>query len=243
VEVEAWWALPDAERPWHRELLDSAEQPRRTALRREEDRARFTVATALVKLATGQRLGVSAPEVVIDRRCDDCGRPHGRPRLPGSDLAVSISHSADRVLVALTPGAPVGADVEQIRQVEVTALASHVLGSGESAPGLPEFFRYWTRKEAVVKATGDGLRMPLSQVVVTAPDEPPRLLRYGDRAGLVATMADLDLGEGYAAALAVLASGPIQIRQYAAARVLSSEPLAGLPGAGRSPEEDDPWTS
>lgn len=229
VEVEAWWARPSAELPWHRELLDATERDRRTALRRDEDRARFTVATALVKLAAGRRLGVEAPQVVIDRRCDRCGQPHGRPRLPGSDLAVSISHSADRVLVALTGGAPVGVDVEWIHPVEVDGLAGHVLGSGESAAGLPEFFRYWTRKEAAVKATGDGLRMPLSRVVVSAPGEPPRLLRYGEAADLVATMADLDPGEGYAAALAVLAAGPLRVREQDGAALLGASPATARP--------------
>lgn len=221
VEVEAWWARPGAERPSHRDLLDPAEQERRSTYRRAEDQARFTVATALVKLAAGRRLGLPAAQVVIDRQCN-CGRPHGRPRLPGHDLAVSISHSADRVLVALTGGAPVGADVEQLRPIEIAGLASHVLGDGETAPGLPEFFRYWTRKEAVVKATGDGLRMPLAQVVVSAPAHPPRLLRYGERAELVAAMADLDPGDGYAAAVAVLATGPVQVRQHDAAPLLAA---------------------
>lgn len=221
VEVEAWWARPDAERPAHRDLLDPTEWERRSAYRRAEDQARFTVATALVKLAAARRLGLPAPDVVIDRTCD-CGRPHGRPRLSGQDLAVSISHSADRVLVALTAGAPVGADVERVRPVEIAGLAGHVLGAGEAAADLPQFFRYWTRKEAVVKATGDGLRMPLSQVLVSAPAQPPRLLRYGDQAGLVAAMADLDPGDGYAAAVAVLATGPVQVRQHDAGRLLAA---------------------
>lgn len=211
VAVEVWWGRPDQELPWHHTLLDPTEQGRRGALRRAADQARFTVATALVKLVVAERLGVAAAGVVIDRSCTDCGRPHGRPRLPGRELAVSISHSGDRVLVAVTDGPAVGADVEQVAPVNVAELATQVLGPGETAAALPDFFRYWTRKEAVVKATGDGLRMPLAQVMVAPPDAPATLLRYGDRRDLAASMADLSPGDGYAAAVAVLAAGPLRL--------------------------------
>jgi 4'-phosphopantetheinyl transferase len=207
VEVEVWWGRPTAALPWHIELLAPAERERRSAFLRAEDQARFTVATAVLKLAVARRLGLPAERISIERTCDDCGRPHGRPRLPGTGLTASISHSGDRVAVALTESVPVGVDVEQIRPVGVDELAN--------------FFRYWTRKEAVVKATGEGLRMALPKVVVTRPEEPARLLRYGDRTDLVACLSDLDADDGYAAAVAVLAAGPIQVTPRDAAALLT----------------------
>lgn len=222
-----WWARPDQERPGHQELLDPTERQRRGSLLRAADRARFTVATAVLKLAAGDRLGLPAPRVTIDRSCADCGRPHGRPRLPGHDLTVSISHSADRVLVALAVGAPVGVDVEEVSsRVDPGELAGQVLAGEESAPTRPDFFCYWTRKEAVVKATGDGLRTALTEVVVSPPGTPPRLLRYGGRPDLVACLADLDAGDGYAAALAVLAPGPVRVSMWDATGLLA-RPVAG----------------
>jgi 4'-phosphopantetheinyl transferase len=228
VEVEVWWGRPSRERPWHVELLDAGERARRAALRRPADRARFTIATALLKLVAGRRLGRPAGRIVVDRACDRCGGPHGRPRLPGSGLAVSLSHSGDRALVALTDAPAVGVDVEQIAPVEVEELTRQVLAAGERVTGRPDFFGYWTRKEAVVKATGDGLWMPLTEVVVTPPDRPPRLLRYGDRTDLVACLADLDVGEGYTAALAVLAPGPLRVRPREAGPLLDA-PLLDAP--------------
>jgi 4'-phosphopantetheinyl transferase len=222
VAVEVWWGRPSAERPWHAELLDPAERERRSALRRAEDQARFTVAAALLRLAAGRRLGTPAGGLTVDRTCDDCGRPHGRPRLPGTGLAASISHSGDRVAVALSDTAAVGVDVEQVRPVGIEQLAGHVLGEQEAAATLAEFFCYWTRKEAVVKATGDGLRMALPKVVVTRPEQPPALLRYGDRADLVASLADLDAGDGYAAAVAVLAGAPLRVDVRDAAALLTT---------------------
>lgn len=222
VEVEVWCGRPGQELPWHAELLDETEQGRRAALLRAEDRARFTVATAVLKLAAGQRLGLPAGRVAVDRACADCGRPHGRPSLPGHPLAVSISHSGDRVLVALTTGAPVGVDVEQLSRVDPAELAGHVLADREHAPTRGDFFCYWTRKEAVVKATGDGLRMPLPEVVVSPPGAPARLLRYGPRRDLVAALSDLDAGDGYAAAVAVLAPDPLRVRLRDATDLLAA---------------------
>jgi 4'-phosphopantetheinyl transferase len=202
-------------------LLDEPERRRRAALRRPADRARFTVATVVTKLAAGRRLGLPAERVTVDRTCPDCGAPHGRPRLPGHELAVSISHSGGRTLVALTGGAPVGADVEQVVPLDLDQLAGQVLAAGESAGTLLDFFGYWTRKEAVVKATGDGLRVPMTEVAVTPPGHPPRLLRYADRTDLTATLADLDAGAGYAAALAVLAPGPLLVETVDAGALLA----------------------
>jgi 4'-phosphopantetheinyl transferase len=222
VAVEVWWGRPSGELPWHAELLDTVERERRSSFRRAEDRARFTVATAVLKLAAGRRLGTPAGELAIDRTCGDCGRPHGRPRLPGTGLAASISHSGDRVAVALATAADVGVDVEQIRPVSVEEMARHVLGEGEAAASLAAFFRYWTRKEAVVKATGEGLRMSLRKVVVTRPDAPPALLRYGDRTDLTARLADLDAGEGYAAAVAVLTGDELRVEPRDATALLTT---------------------
>jgi 4'-phosphopantetheinyl transferase len=221
VEVEVWWGRPGAELPWHAELLDEVERERRSAYRRAEDQARFTVATAVLKLAAARRCGLPPDRVSVDRTCEDCGAPHGRPRLPGTGLAASISHSGDRVAVALTESVPVGVDVEQLKPISVEDLARHVLAADETAAALPDFFCYWTRKEAVVKATGDGLRMPLSKVVVSGPGEPPRLLRYGDRTDLVLSLSDLDAGDGYAAAVAVLAAGPVGVEARDASPLLA----------------------
>jgi len=223
-----WSARPGQQADWHTDLLAPPERARREGYLRAEDQARFTVGTALLKLAAGRRLGLPASRVAVERTCADCGRPHGRPELPGHELAVSISHSGDRVLVALAAGAPVGVDVEQVSdRVNHGDLARHVLGDGEHAAGRAAFFGYWTRKEAVVKATGDGLRMALTEVVVTAPDAPPQLLRYGQRRDLVACLADLDAGPGYAAAVAVLAPGPLRVSTRDATALLARPPGTG----------------
>ena len=71
---------------------------------------------------------------------------------------------------------------------------------------LDAFFNGWTRKEAYLKARGDGLSLPLDQFEVSlAPDETARLLNVrGDRSESSRwSLQELSLGPGYAAALAV----------------------------------------
>jgi 4'-phosphopantetheinyl transferase len=150
---------------------------------------------------------------VVDRTCERCGRPHGRPSVVGPNLDVSVSHSGDLALVAVADGVRVGVDIELIRPFEFVSLMDHVCDPSERA-GVTDgaaFLRQWTRKEAVVKATGDGMRVPLREVVLAPPDASPRLLRYPGRPGLRATVRDLAITDGYAAAVAVLSEAPVRV--------------------------------
>ena len=121
---------------------------------------------------------------MLDSSCFDCGKPHGKPTVVGSTLEVSISHSGDWVALAVTDGAPVGVDVEEVRAAEVDDLAGICFSPAELAVfrRVPEadrrgaFFTYWARKEAVLKATGKGMSVGMSKLTLTAHDEPPRVV-------------------------------------------------------------------
>jgi 4'-phosphopantetheinyl transferase len=221
VDCAVWWAAPAHAGAGHLRLLDPAERARREALRQPADRDRFTAAAALLRLVVGRLTGLAPERVPVERGCARCGRPHGRPRIPGHDVHVSISHSGQRVAVATGP-VPVGVDVEEVRPIAFDDLGAHTLGPGEQAGDVGEFFTYWARKESAVKATGDGLAVPLSGVLVSRPDEPARLLDYRTRPELVATMRDLSAGARYAAALTVLAAEPVQVTEHEAGDLLAT---------------------
>jgi 4'-phosphopantetheinyl transferase len=167
-----WWAAPvDPEAaPALVRLLDAPERERLGAFRRPADRARYLAAHALVRLVLGGS-GAAAARLTFDRTCR-CGRPHGKPVLPGGP-PFSLSHAGDVVGVAVRTDGPVGLDVERIRAVgDLAALAAHVYSPAEQNGRVPDavaFFRTWTRKEAVVKATADGLAAPMSEITL-APD-------------------------------------------------------------------------
>jgi 4'-phosphopantetheinyl transferase len=114
--------------------------------------------------------------------------PHGKPALapPLEWLHFNLAHSQDLAVVAVARR-PVGVDVERVRPLAdgPLALAARTFAPGEvaalrAAPQsqqLDEFFRYWTCKEAYVKARGAGLSLPFDQFTVELPPHAaPRLL-------------------------------------------------------------------
>jgi 4'-phosphopantetheinyl transferase len=192
-------------------LLSSDEQSRADAIHGREAHRRFVLATVLLRRAVGVATGVSPKSVSIDRRCSRCGRHHGRPRLPDSALYASITHAGDVVGVAVTPAGPVGLDVESSGDRDLRSIEDLVLAPEERRGAPDDFYRYWTRKEAIVKATGDGIGIGLASVVVSDPVESPRLIRYGGRHGLAAGMRDLAPLPGHPAALAVRTSSEVHV--------------------------------
>jgi 4'-phosphopantetheinyl transferase len=216
---EVWTAEVAERRPVHDVLLDEVELARVDALRRPIDRARFVVGVAVLKCAVAAYAGCPAPSVRVDRRCETCGGQHGRPRLPGTDLHVSVSHSGPLVVVALTEAGPVGVDAEHRVTNRQLPAARDVVTASEPIVGPGDLLTYWCRKESVVKATGDGVRVPLREVVVSPASERARLVSFRGQP-LAAFLTDLDLGAAYAAALAILSADDITVRVRSAAQLL-----------------------
>ena len=225
IRCEVWWARPAVETPRLIALLDDIERDRHDAYRQTVDRARFLTGRVVAKAALGTALGIDPAAVSLDSTCPDCGRTHGKPRVvppaghPGSLPEMSISHSGNLVGVAITAGLPVGIDVEQERDVEVDGLVRMTLSAAElatwAAVPAPDrdaaFFTYWSRKEAILKATGRGLAIGMTKITVTPWDQPPRVT--DSQASEVDTtrmrMTQLDAGSGYRACVAVIADvGP-----------------------------------
>ncbi|WP_231974034.1 4'-phosphopantetheinyl transferase family protein [Pseudonocardia sp. HH130630-07] len=189
MTVTVWWAAPvePASRPDLVALLDAHERERMSALRRAEDRARYLAAHALTRLVLAAGLDADPAALELDRTCR-CGQQHGKPRLAGRPDApgFSLTHSGALVGVAVGPG-PVGIDVEQQRSLgDLAGLARHALSPVERAAGPVEangFLVTWTRKEALVKATGEGLSSPMDAITLTAPDGPAGILDWPDSGG------------------------------------------------------------
>ncbi|MUL43421.1 4'-phosphopantetheinyl transferase superfamily protein [Streptomonospora sp. PA3] len=223
-----WWASPRDASPALLDLLDAGERERHARLRLAADRDRYLVAHALARLALAREAGCAPAEVAFTLHCRACERhpeprpdPHGKPLPagPAAGLEISLSHSGDRVLLALAHGVPVGADVERIAPDRDTAgLADYCLRPRErrDLDGLPPgqraegFFGYWARKEALLKATGEGLSGGLGTVGVSGPYERAEVVEWDSPAApRHVRLTDLDAGPGYRAALAALWPGPI----------------------------------
>jgi 4'-phosphopantetheinyl transferase len=205
-----WWAAPVEPEAASGlvALLDPHERARLDRFRMPADRARYLAAHALTRIVLADAVGRPAADLEFDRTCQ-CGKQHGKPVLLDGP-AFSITHSGHLVGVAVHRGGPVGLDVEQIRELtDLPAMAAHVCSPAESAPDPSSFFTLWTRKEALLKATGTGLSSPMTAITLGpsgvrewtgdgAPSEPVWL-------------RELDPVDGYQAALAGLGAAPSQV--------------------------------
>lgn len=205
----------------HHWLLDDDERHRADRFRAADDRRRFVLGVALLKVLVARDAGLSPPSIKIDRRCLICGGPHGRPRIPASDLQVSVSHSGSLVGVAVTRAGRVGMDI-QARCGRAAPPIRGMLARQELVTGPDDLFTYWCRKESVVKATGDGMAVPFDEVVVTAALAAPSLVSYRGKR-LVGYMADLDVGAGYSSAVTVLTDTQVSVAVHRAEALLATE--------------------
>jgi 4'-phosphopantetheinyl transferase len=217
ASCDVWLADVAQLHPAHRDLLSRAELSRTERLRRTADRARSLLGAVLLRLAVSEHLGCAPQSVVVDRTCRTCGAHHGKPSV-GHGLHVSVAHSGNVVLVAVSRAAEVGVDVEWVAGSRLSAadrprLLHAVCAEDEQADITTDrdLLVCWTRKEAIVKATGDGLSVPLVDLSLTAPDAPPELISWAGRDRPPCVLADLALPAGYVGALAVLAAGPLDV--------------------------------
>ena len=146
----------------HFELLLAAEETHRAAkFRVPHARREFIVSRGTLRLLLSRYLGVPARDIAFRYA------PNGKPELaPQTLVQFSVSHSGNLTALAFARDCPVGIDIEQIRDMpDLFEIASRFFFSGETAEianlvGSEReraFFKHWTRKEACVKATGEGL--------------------------------------------------------------------------------------
>jgi 4'-phosphopantetheinyl transferase len=214
-EVHVWTVAlerPESDVRRMARLLSADETERAERFRIERVRRRFVVCRGALRLILARYTG-DAPD-----RLRFAYGAHGKPGLapsPGSDLRFNVSHSDGIALCAVARGREIGVDVERLRPLpRAERIAERFFSLPERAAlrGLPEeqrleaFFTCWTRKEAYIKARGDGLAHPLDQFVVSVvSSEPARLSAVGDRdAREVAgwSLDGLPAEPGYVAALA-----------------------------------------
>ena len=171
--------------------LSECERQRASRFTFERERSRFIVARATLRQLLAARLGVRPEEVELV--CGAHGKPSLGPRFADSDLHFNVSHCDDLAVYAFSWGHEIGVDVEAVRWfVDAGDVAARFFSPRENAAYAAldslerplGFFNCWTRKEAFIKALGDGLSHPLDSFDVTlAPNEPPKILRVDNTPG------------------------------------------------------------
>lgn len=192
-------------------LLDDEERARSARFVRPPDRHRFVLAHAALRLFLARCLDLHPAAV---RYGDGV---HGKPRLgPGrAPLEFNLSHSGGLCLLAVARDRQVGVDVERVRNVpdalniagaHFSAQENEVIRSLPPGERRAAFFRCWTRKEALIKATGEGLGRALDSFDVDlAPGSISALTRFAGRSGNEAgwSLRGLPAPRAYTAAGAV----------------------------------------
>jgi 4'-phosphopantetheinyl transferase len=219
-EVHVWCATLDqapsrVARLFH--TLATDEKERAEGFCFQKDREHFIVARALLRAILGRYLEINPDQLRFYYSST------GKPALPseygGDALRFNLSHSHGVALYAFTRGREVGIDIERVRpDMADGQIAERFFSAREVAMlrALPvnkqtqAFFNCWTRKEAYIKALGQGLSLPLNQFDVSlAPGEPARLLgtRWHPQEASRWCLQELTPAPGYTAAMAVEGQG------------------------------------
>ncbi len=214
-EIQVWRAVlnePAASIDHYLHTLAVDEQRKAERFYFQRDREHFIIAHGVLRALLGRYLN-RPPESV-----SFCYSEHGKPSLaPESGEATirfNMSHSQGMALYAVARNREVGVDLEFVRRdLEAEQIAERFFSGREIAElhALPAelrreaFFLCWTRKEAYIKARGEGLSLPLDQFDVSlTPGEPAALLstRPDSAEALRWSLRELTAGHGYVAAIA-----------------------------------------
>lgn len=215
-EIHIWMVELDrkAQRNAQREaMLAPSERVRATRFRSHVDAHRFVERRTALREILGGYLRIAPAAVAFN--LNEFGKPSVLASETCTDLSFNTSHSGALALIAVGRSVQLGIDIELQRSgVETLAIAAQFFAAAELASlaalgphaQIAGFFNAWTRKEAVVKALGGGLSIPLNAFEVSLrPGEDPEILRW-DIAGGDARrwrMHHLEPASGYVGALAV----------------------------------------
>lgn len=190
-------------------VLVSDERDRAARFRFDHLRQSFVITRGALRCLLGRYLGLDPASIRFNYGSK------GKPALAATaGIEFNMTHSGGLAAFAFTVGCQIGVDLEQIRPLtETQDIANRFFCSEEAAEimSLPPsereraFFCCWTRKEAYIKAIGDGLSAPLDEFRVTLqPNEPAQFihLAHDTNAAKAWTLHDLCLASDYAAALA-----------------------------------------
>jgi Phosphopantetheinyl transferase len=220
ASVSVWFvplAAEIAEATWFRKL-SATERARADGFRVEADRRRFVLSHAALRALLGQVLGTEAS--AIQFATTRYGKPELARPFSHADVSFNLSHCDDLAVVAIARGQPVGVDVECLRYIPDCLAVARIAFSTRELQDLTDgaapqrsrrFMFYWTRKEALIKAMGDGLSDHLPDIdtfTTRAPTEPLQL-RLRNQTW---TVQSLDIWNRDVAAVAVRA-GAIEIQR------------------------------
>lgn len=215
-EVHVWLVALDQSESHLQSLkaiLSTDEQNRANRFHFKKDHDHYIAGRGALRVILGRYLNLEANRLRFSYTY--YGKPALEKEFEGDSLRFNLSHSHGLALLAVTRDRELGVDIEWIRPgVADEGIAEHFFSATEVRVlrGLPKgmqdqaFFNCWTRKEAYIKAIGEGLSMPLSVFDVSlVPGEQAALLETRGNPLEAArwSMRELITAPNFAAAIAV----------------------------------------
>ena len=209
--IQIWYGDIVAEDTYYQSywrVLDEAEQAHALRMKNDLLRKRYVEVHGRLRNVLAQILN-EPPEKIRIHKAE-----HGKPYLADNpQLAFNLSHSASLMVIAVGWRCQLGVDVELCKpRANLAGLVDKCFAEEEVVywrklpehQKIPEFYRFWTRKEAFVKATGRGIGLGLDHCVIN-PENPAEFLRVPASCGQASAwrMLDLHLGAGVCSALAL----------------------------------------
>jgi|GEM_PF-3379800 len=149
---------------------------------------------------------------------------YGKPFIQGSNIEFNLSHSGNIAMAAFSINIPLGIDVEKKRDdFDFMAIGKRFFTPKEylhieSAKNPRDcFFRYWTSKEAIIKAIGQGLSTDLTSFSIPSENSKPHTITWANshRESLTYKLIGLPISNGYSAALAYqTGSAEVEIKYF-----------------------------
>ena len=189
-------------------LLDQGERERWNRFLSAKAKDEFLAGRSLLRTVLGHATGCCPQSLALSYNAK------GRPELAHGGPAFNLSHSHGLGLLALSQSGRVGVDVERVRPVtDLLGMARRYftpdevgdIVAADASGQLDVFYQLWTRKEAFIKAHGEGVAYGLDRVQVTSgADVPPRFIRLAEGDDPAAwSLSHLDPAPGFQGALAV----------------------------------------
>ena len=194
-------------------LLSTEEKARAQRLKIAEKQNQFIIARGRLRQNLGKYLNLDQHAFKFEYAVH--GKPYMEERWQGHEISFNVSHSHNFILIAMSLDHQLGIDIEKIQHgKDHTALARRFFSKREQAEltVLPEeiktraFYSCWARKEAFVKAVGDGITYGLDTFDVSVhPDETKPLINIHTNSGedITWSVFNIPMDEDYMAALAV----------------------------------------
>lgn len=175
-ECHIWYFDSNEVTPDLVNILSKEEKNRYLNYKFIKDKNRFLKSASMLRVLLSFYTGISLEKLIISRKCNECDRDHGKPILINCrEINFSISYSKNIVVIGIYKNFEIGVDIEWIDNdfpyeevvqniLSYEELKKHnVLGTNEK---LKNFYFYWTLKESLTKATGQGLNASFNNISI-----------------------------------------------------------------------------